>query len=66
MAPKLAKGMDALGELSDDDGSDEEKAAAEPAAAAKKICVSVEDLQRAGYRGGPSVLHVKEACHDVR
>ena len=56
MAPKLATGMDPLGEISDSEeaGSDGgEGAACEPPqpAPAKAKEVDFETLQRAGYRG---------------
>ena len=55
MAPKLAAGFDLLGEMSDEE---EEEARPAPAAAA---AVDYEALQRAGYKGGPSVLFMPEA-----
>ena len=56
MAPKLAKGMDPLGDISsdDDDGSSEggDAAAPVPAPAASKAKeVDFEALQKAGYKG---------------
>ena len=66
MAPKK-RNMDALDDLcghDSDQSSDEEaeeqasKKAGAGTAAAKKL--RVEDLERVGYRSGPSVMHVPE------
>ena len=57
MAPKLAKGMDPLGDISSDEGASSDSeggAAAAPAAAPappKAKEVDFEALQKAGYRG---------------
>lgn len=54
MAPKLAKGMDPLGDISSDDeaGSESEGGdAAAPAAPPKPKEVDFEALQKAGYKG---------------
>lgn len=57
--------MDALDAVSDDsdagDSSEEqEDEAKEPAPAKKqKTEITVEDLQKQGYKGGPSVLYMK-------
>jgi len=59
MAPKLAAGFDLLGELSEEEEEEEEAPARVPASAA--AAVDFASLQRAGYRGGPSVLFVPEA-----
>jgi len=64
MPPKLAKGFDLLGELSGEEEEEEEQEDEEEAAAAParpKAEVDYESLQRAGYRGGPSVLYLPEA-----
>ena len=63
MAPKK-RGMDALDDLvgGSDDSSDDEEPVQAPApkkqAGAAKL--RVEDLERAGYQAGPSVMHVPE------
>ncbi len=58
MPPKLAKGMNPLGDISDeeasgsersDDGDEAAPAAAKPAAKAPEV--DYDALQRAGYRG---------------
>ncbi|GMH45171.1 hypothetical protein BSKO_13128 [Bryopsis sp. KO-2023] len=51
--------MDALGELTDDDGtSNSGSEPDEPAEKKKKVEVSLEQLERCGYKGGSSVLLV--------
>lgn len=74
MPPRLARGMDALGDLSGSEANEEEEeaeaevaAGAAPAAAParaaalhKPLHVGFAELQAAGFRGGPSVLLVGE------
>ncbi len=59
--------MDTLGELSGSDSEDAEEAPGEDAVPAvkrkkKKIASepAPEDLERLGYKSGPSILHVPE------
>jgi hypothetical protein len=68
MPPRLAKGFDLLGldNSGSDDDEDEQAQEAGPAGggaaapAPAKATVDFESLQRAGYRGGPSVLYVPD------
>ncbi len=60
--------MDTLGDLSDSDANSEDEAAQEqepapPVKKKKKAAASEpapEDLERLGYKSGPSILHVPE------
>ncbi|KAF6258244.1 hypothetical protein COO60DRAFT_1519717 [Scenedesmus sp. NREL 46B-D3] len=62
---KVMDALDALSEDSDDSesessGEEEQQKAAEQAPAKKqKTDITIEDLQKQGYTGGPSVLYMK-------
>jgi hypothetical protein len=67
MAPKLAKGMDPLGDISSDDeasGSEGGDAAAPAAAPAppKPKEVDFEALQKAGYKGQANPMRSSGSC----